>query len=235
MSSENRQLAEAAVPVVTIDGPVGSGKGTVSSRLASRLGWGFLDSGALYRLVALSALREHIDEEDTAGLASAAEAMDCRFEFDGSGTRIFLDGDDVTNEVRTEPVSRMASVVAAVPEVRAALVARQKAFRRPPGLVADGRDMGTVIFPDAAVKLFLTATAQARAERRYKQLKEKGESVNLPRLLQDLEARDARDASRQVAPLAPAKDAIVIDSTEMGIEAVVEKAYNIIKEKLSSD
>ncbi len=235
MSQPVPQATDEAVPVVTIDGPVGSGKGTVSSRLATRLGWGFLDSGALYRLVALSALRERIDENDTAGLASAAGAMDCRFDFDGHATRIFLGGDDVTNEVRTEPVSRMASVVAAVPEVRAALVARQKAFRRPPGLVADGRDMGTVIFPDATVKLFLTATARARAERRYKQLKEKGESVNLPRLLQDLEARDARDASRQVAPLAPAKDAIVIDSTEMGIEAVVEKAYNIIKEKLSSD
>ncbi len=220
------------VPVVTIDGPVGSGKGTISARLADRLGWHLLDSGALYRLVALSALNQGIDLEDSEALAVAAGDLDIRFVFEGAETRIFLGGEDVTTQIRREAVSQAASKVAAVPPVRAALAKRQKAFRRPPGLVADGRDMGTVIFPDAPVKLFLTASARARAERRYKQLKEKGESVNLPRLLQDLEARDERDSNRDVAPLVPAPGATLIDSTEMGIDEVVEEAYKIVKEKL---
>lgn len=226
---------DRSAPVVTIDGPVGSGKGTISTRLAERLGWHLLDSGALYRLVALRALRRDADPGDPEALAQAAATLDCEFVSKGTRTRVYLDGEEVTGELRSEPVSQMASRVAAVPAVRTALVARQKAFRRPPGLVADGRDMGTVIFPDAAVKLFLTASVQARAERRYKQLKEKGESVNLPRLLQDLEARDARDTSRSVAPLAPAEGAILIDSTTLGINEVVEKAYKIIIEKLSTD
>lgn len=227
--------ARDRAPVVTIDGPVGSGKGTISTRLAERLGWHLLDSGALYRLVALKALRTDTAPEATEALAKLARHLDCRFDSDGSTSSIYLDGGDVTAEVRTEAVSQMASKVAAVPAVRQALEARQKAFRQAPGLVADGRDMGTVIFPDAPVKLFLTASARARAERRYKQLKEKGESVNLPRLLQDLEARDARDMSREVAPLAPAEDATIIDSTELGINEVVDAAYKIIKDKLASN
>jgi cytidylate kinase len=234
VSGANQNAGDVAAPVVTIDGPVGSGKGTVSSRLAARLGWHLLDSGALYRLVALSALQCNVADDDRAGLADVAQTLDCSFEFDGAQTRIKLFGNDVTEAVRTEDVSRMASVVAAVPEVRASLVTRQKAFRRWPGLVADGRDMGTVIFPDAVAKLFLTATTRARAERRYKQLKEKGESVNLPRLLQDLEARDKRDASREISPLEPAGDATIIDSTNLGIDEVVDKAYNIIEKKLLS-
>jgi cytidylate kinase len=211
---------------------VGSGKGTISARLARRLGWHLLDSGALYRLVALRALNLGIDLGDHEALAEAARTLDSRFESEGDTSRILLGGEDVTTRIRSEAVSQAASRVAAVPEVRAALARRQKAFRRLPGLVADGRDMGTVIFPDAPVKLFLTASARARAERRYKQLKEKGESVNLRRLLQDLEARDERDSNRDVAPLVPAAGATTIDSTNLGIDEVVEEAYSIIKEKL---
>jgi cytidylate kinase len=221
-----------AVPVVTIDGPVGSGKGTISARLAERLRFHLLDSGALYRLVALAALKGGIDLDEPEALAEAAHRLDTRFSYEGSQTRIFLAGEDVTDEIRREAVSQAASRVAAVPAVREALAKRQKAFRRSPGLVADGRDMGTVIFPDAPVKLFLTASTRARAERRYKQLKEKGESVNLPRLLQDLEARDQRDSNRTVAPLVPAPGATIIDSTEMDIDEVVEEAFKVVKEKL---
>lgn len=225
-----------AAPVVTIDGPVGSGKGTISTRLAARLGWHFLDSGALYRLVALGALRAGLGEDaGDEALADIARGLDCDFSFDGVETRIWLSGEEVTRELRSEPVSRSASRVAAVPAVREALVARQRAFRRPPGLVGDGRDLGTVIFPDAAVKLFLTASTEARAERRYKQLKEKGESVKLSRLFRDLAARDERDSSREVAPLRPAEDAILIDSTELDIDEVVQKAYVVVHEKLSKD
>ena len=221
-----------AAPVVTIDGPVGSGKGTISTRLAEKLGWHFLDSGALYRLVALRALALAIDPDDHAALEQAARALDCQFAFDGKETQVWLEGADVTLALRREETSVMASRVAAVPAVRRALVQRQRDFRQPPGLVADGRDMGTVIFPDAELKLFLTASTQARAERRYKQLKEKGESVNLPRLFRDLEERDRRDSSREVAPLKPAEDAMIIDSTELEINEVVEEAYKAVKKKL---
>jgi cytidylate kinase len=223
---------DGTIPVVTIDGPVGSGKGTISARLADRLGWHLLDSGALYRLVALSALTAGIDLDDPVALAEAARTLDTRFVFEGAGTRVFLGGEDVTEAIRREVVSQAASKVATVPAVREALATRQKAFRRSPGLVADGRDMGTVVFPDAPVKLFLTASTRARAERRYKQLKEKGESVTLPRLLQDLEARDERDSNRDVAPLVPAPGATIIDSTEMDIDEVVEEALKIVTEKL---
>jgi len=218
-------------PVLTIDGPVGSGKGTVAARVAAQLGWHLLDSGALYRLVALRALRSNIATDDDTALAALAGSLAFRFEPGAGGPRVFLGGEEVTRRMRSEDVSRMASEVAAHETVREALKRHQRDFRRPPGLVADGRDMGTVIFPDAPLKVFLTASARARADRRYKQLKEKGESVNLPRLLQDLEARDARDSRRAVAPLRPAVDAVVVDSTELDADQVARHIVNLLKDK----
>ncbi len=223
------EAAASAVPVITIDGPVGSGKGTIAARLAGRLGWHLLDSGALYRLVALSAIDHEVDADDPEGLARLAKTLDAWFRFEHGALRIFLEGREVTRAVREESVSTLASKVAAVPAVREALAQRQRAFRTTPGLVADGRDMGTVIFPDAGLKIFLTASVQARAERRYKQLKEKGESVNLSRLFRDLEARDERDSQRDVAPLKPAPDAVTIDSTAMSIDEVVQKAVELVE------
>lgn|SRR5690606_9910798 len=214
-----------SVPTITIDGPTASGKGTVAERVARALGWSYLDSGALYRLCALQAQREGVDLDDEARLASIARALPVRFA-DG---RIELAGADVTDLVRDEAVGNAASRVAALPAVREALLALQRGYRRPPGLVADGRDMGTVVFPDADLKVFLTASAESRAERRYKQLIEKGFSARLSDLLRDLQLRDARDANRAVAPLRPAEDAVVIDSTHLDIDATVErvlKAYH---------
>ncbi|NNL95134.1 MAG: 3-phosphoshikimate 1-carboxyvinyltransferase [Xanthomonadales bacterium] len=221
---------DTAVPVVAIDGPVGSGKGTISTGLARRLGWHFLDSGALYRLVALAAMNEGVNASDEAAVARVAQELDFGFREANGESIPLLDGEDVSLRIRSEDVSAMASRVATVPAVRQAMVGRQRAFARAPGLVADGRDMGTVIFPDAPLKIFLTASAQARAERRYKQLKEKGESVNLSRLFRDIEARDARDTTRAVAPLKPADDAIVIDSTEYSINEVLDKIESLLHE-----
>lgn len=207
----------AAVPVVAIDGPSGSGKGTIGKLLARKLGWNYLDSGALYRLTALAALRRRVDFNDARALADVAANLDVRF----AGERVFLDGEDVADEIRTERTGDAASRVAAVPEVRAALLQRQRDFAVPPGLVADGRDMGTVVFPDAILKVVLTASAEARAMRRHKQLKEKGIDVSLPDLSWDIAQRDARDANRTVAPFKPAPDARVIDSTSLTPEEVV--------------
>ena len=215
-------------PVITVDGPGGSGKGTISMRLAGNLGWHFLDSGALYRLVAVAAMDRGIDATGETALGQLAQGLDVRFGVSGDGMVILLDGNYITGRLRAEEVGVFASRIAALPIVRAALVHRQRAFRRPPGLVADGRDMGTVIFPDAVLKIFLTASAQARAERRYKQLKEKGESVNLSRLFQDIEKRDERDSSRAISPLKPADDAHVIDSTELSIEEVLQKIHDLL-------
>lgn len=211
-------------PVVTIDGPSGSGKGTISRAVAERVGWHLLDSGALYRLVALAGKLKGLDPQDAEAHARVALSMDVVFSAapDG-GERVLLDGREVTAEIRSEEGGQGASRVAAWPPVRAALVERQRAFAEPPGLVADGRDMGTVIFPEAPLKVFLTASAAERAQRRYKQLKDKGSDVSLPALSREIAERDARDSTRAVAPLKPASDAAVIDSTALTIEQVVDR------------
>ncbi len=209
----------AAAPVIAIDGPTASGKGSVAHRVAAALGWHYLDSGALYRLVALMTLRDRLLGEDEAALASLAVRLPAVF----LGGRIRLDGEDVTDAIRAEDIGNEASRIAVMAPVRQALVERQRSFRQAPGLVAEGRDMGTVIFPDARLKVFLTASAEARAARRYKQLKDKGISANLADLLRDLRLRDRRDATRTVAPLVPAKDALTIDSTGSDVGQTLER------------
>ena len=218
-------LAEIAAPVIAIDGPSASGKGTVAERVAVALGYHYLDSGSLYRLTALAAMRAAVALDDEAGVAALAAGLPATFE----AGRILLSGDDVTDAIRSEEVSAGASKVAAMPAVRAALLARQRAYRRFPGLVADGRDMASVVFPAAAAKVFLTASAGARAERRYKQLIAKGMPANMHALLQDLQERDARDAQRSVAPLRQCDDADLVDTTEMNIEAAVAAVMTIVK------
>lgn len=214
-------MTAPTVPVVAIDGPSGSGKGTIGRLLANKLGWHYLDTGALYRLVALSALKRRIDFADAQALARAASTLDARFAPAAAGERVYLDGVEVAGELRTERTGDAASMVAVVPEVRTALLQRQRDFAVAPGLVADGRDIGTVVFPDALLKVVLTASAEARAMRRHKQLKEKGIDVSLPDLSWDIAQRDARDANRTVAPFRPAPDAQVIDSTSLTPEEVV--------------
>jgi len=208
----------ATVPVIAIDGPTASGKGTVAHAVARALGWGVLDSGALYRLTALAALDRGVPLEDEDGLCRVARELGAVFDAGG----IHLDGREVSGEIRREEVGNFASRLAALPGVRTALLARQRAFRRPPGLVADGRDMGTVVFPDAALKIFLVADVEARARRRCNQLIDKGISANLDDLLRDMRERDARDANRAVAPLVPAKDARVLDSSNLTVEQTVQ-------------
>ncbi|WP_417781305.1 (d)CMP kinase [Stutzerimonas xanthomarina] len=211
------------VPVITIDGPSGSGKGTVAALLAAKLGWNFLDSGALYRLLAFAARNHGVDLTNEEALKLLAAHLDVQFgaDINGHGMQIILEGEEVTQAIRNEQVGAGASQVAALPVVREALLQRQKAFREPPGLVADGRDMGTVVFPDAALKIFLTASAEERARRRFLQLKTKGDDVNLASLLDEIRARDERDTQREVAPLRPADDAVQLDSTELSIEQVL--------------
>jgi cytidylate kinase len=206
------------VPVITIDGPSASGKGTVAERVARALGFHFLDSGALYRLTALSAMKHGVALDEEERVAALAASLPATFR-DGA---VRLADEDVTDAIRAEAVGEGASKVAALPAVRAALLDRQRAYRQAPGLVADGRDMGTVVFPDALSKVFLTASAEARAERRYKQLIGKGNSANLPALVADMQARDARDTARAVAPLKPAADALLLDTTHMDIESAVQ-------------
>ena len=210
------------IPVITIDGPTASGKGTVASRVAAALGFALLDSGALYRLTALSALEDGIALDDEATLATLATGLDIRFE----GERILLSGREVSSAIRAEAVGVAASKIATLPAVRRALVELQHAFRQAPGLVADGRDMGTVIFPDAMLKVFLTASVEARANRRYKQLIEKGFPANMADLLQDLRERDARDTQRAVAPLKPAEGAHLLETSHMGIEQAVAQVLD---------
>jgi cytidylate kinase len=221
------------LPLITIDGPSGSGKGTIARRVASSLGFHLLDSGALYRLVALAATRQGLAPDDEPGHAGVARTLDVEFGVDEAGEeRVLLAGEVVTREIRTEAAGGEASRVAAMPSVRAALLDRQRAFARPPGLVADGRDMGTVVFPDAPLKLYLTASPEERARRRHKQLKEKGLTVTIARLSQEIRERDLRDSSRPVAPLRPAVDAIHLDSTGLTIEQVVEQVLALARSRL---
>ncbi|GIZ11953.1 (d)CMP kinase [Pseudomonas sp. NCCP-436] len=214
-------------PVITVDGPSGSGKGTICALLAEQLGWKLLDSGALYRLLAFAAGNHGIDLTNEESLKQLAAHLDVQF----TGERIILEGEEVTHAIRNEQVGAGASMVASLPAVRDALLQRQRAFREAPGLVADGRDMGTVVFPDAPLKVFLTASAEERARRRYLQLKAKGDDVNLASLLDEIRARDERDTQRAVAPLKPADDAILLDSTEMTIEQVLERILREVADR----
>ncbi len=221
------------VPVITIDGPSGSGKGTVAALLAGELGWNFLDSGALYRLLAFAARNHGVDLTNEEALKVLAEHLDVQFGAarDGHGMIIILEGEEVTESIRNEQVGAGASQVAALPVVRTALLQRQKAFREAPGLVADGRDMGTVVFPDAPLKIFLTASAEERARRRFLQLKARGDDVNLTSLLEEIRERDERDTQRAVAPLKPADDAVQLDSTTLSIEEVLQKILSEVAER----
>jgi len=216
--------------VLTIDGPSGSGKGTISRAVAEQLGWHFLDSGALYRAVGLAASWSDLDLTDGDAVARIAETTEVRFvDRPGDDPQVYVNEVEASAELRTETCGATASAIAAIPAVRAALVEKQRSFRRPPGLVADGRDMGTVIFADAPYKVFLTASAGERAERRYKQLKQKGMDVTLAALLREILARDARDAQRPVAPLKPAPDAVLIDTSGTPIETVVARVLALVR------
>ena len=221
------QFENNDVPVLTIDGPGGAGKGTVSRLAAETLGWHYLDSGALYRILAFAGLQQGLALTDESAMAALATGLDIRF---GTGTdeRVWLNQLEISDRIRTEEAGAAASAIAALPAVRAALLARQRAFRRSPGLVADGRDMGTVVFPDAPVKVFLTASAGERAQRRYKQLIAKGIDVKLCDLLTDIQSRDDRDSNRAVAPLRPASDAVIIDTSSMSINEVLQSVLGLV-------
>lgn len=227
-------MTERAIPVLAVDGPGGSGKGTVCRAIAAATGWHLLDSGAIYRALAVAAGRRGLDSDDVEALAEVARGLDVAFEPAADGDVVVrVDGADVTAELRSETVGDAASRIAAVPKARDALLARQRGFRQAPGLVADGRDMGTVVFPDATLKVFLTASAEERARRRHKQLKEQGVDVNLADLLDEIAVRDERDRTRVVAPLVPAEDAHQVDTTGLPVEAVVEKVLGLLREQLS--
>ena len=219
------------IPVVALDGPSGSGKGTVGQLLAQRLGWHFLDSGALYRSLGVAAEQAGVDLNDKTALARLALEMSLRFtpRETADTVDVQLNGQEIGDRLRTEASGRRASILAAIPEVRRALLQKQHSFRQPPGLVADGRDMGSTVFPDAILKVYLTATPDVRAERRYKQLKDKGFDVNLRGLFDEIRERDARDAVREVSPLKPAKDACILDTSQLDISGVVERVYGLLQ------
>lgn len=222
----------ASIPVITIDGPSGAGKGTLSKALAEKLSWHLLDSGAIYRVLALAALHHQVDITEEETLVPLAAHLDVKFVIEQQRSKVILEGEEVTAAIRTQEVSNTASKVAAFPRVREALLRRQRNFRELPGLIADGRDMGTVVFPDAQVKIFLDASAHERAERRRQQLQQAGVDVNFERLLAETVERDDRDRNRAVAPLVPANDALVIDSTGIDIEKVTAMALEFIQKKL---
>lgn len=215
-------------PVLTVDGPGGAGKGTISRLIAARLGWHLLDSGALYRLTALAASRHGVALNDEAGLARVAAELDVTFQAHADASQVLLEGEDASAAIRTEQVGDAASRVAALSAVREALLQRQRDFRQAPGLVADGRDMGTVVFQDAPLKIFLTASAEERARRRHLQLREAGVDASLSSLLKDIQARDARDMQRSVAPLVPAADAVELDTTRLTIPEVVDRLTELL-------
>ncbi len=214
-------------PVLAIDGPSGAGKGTVSRLVAKKLGWHYLDSGSIYRALAIAVLQKAIDVADEAGIVEIARTMELAFAC-ADGLAVTLDGNDITHQLSLETTGNTASMIAVLPAVRAALLEKQHSFRRMPGLVADGRDMGTVVFPDAPHKIFLTASAEKRAERRYKQLIEKGVDANLSRLLLDIQERDRRDSERAAAPLLMAADAVFLDTSEMPVESVIAEVLRLI-------
>jgi cytidylate kinase len=225
---------QESIPVITIDGPSGAGKGTVARIVANQLGWHLLDSGAIYRVLAVATQHHHVSVDDEEPLIPMAAHLDVQFEISSKGEgKVILEGEDVTNTIRTEEIGELASKVAAFPRVREALLRRQRAFSVTPGLVADGRDMGTVVFAQAAVKVFLTASAEERAQRRFNQLKEKGFDVKIGRLLDDIRQRDERDQNRKVAPLVPAEGALTIDSTKLSISEVVNEILLFANGKLT--
>lgn len=221
-------------PIITVDGPSGTGKGTICSYLTDWLQWDFLDSGALYRVLALAAQKRDISNDNEDALAELAENLNVEFKVAGSGSlvNVVLDGENVTDEIRTEEAGNAASLVAPIVAVRKALLSRQKAFHKAPGLVADGRDMGTVVFPQATLKIYLTASAEERAKRRLKQLIEKGISANLRDLSASIDERDERDSTRAVSPLKPAEDAVIVDTSTLDIDAVVEKISELVVNKI---
>lgn len=220
------------IPVITIDGPSGAGKGTIAHAVACDMGFHILDSGSLYRLTALASIQDQIDASDDSAVAEVARNLDVLFKPHDCGLDIILRGQDVTETIRAEEIGMRASIVAAIPAVRDALLQRQRDFLASPGLVADGRDMGTTVFPDAPLKVFMTASAEERAERRYKQLKEKGINANIAALVEDLKQRDEQDANRAVSPLKPAEDAILLDTTSMSIQEVIQKVKDLAAQRL---
>jgi len=223
------------IPVIAVDGPSGTGKGTICSHLANWLGWHLLDSGALYRIVAVAAEKHQLEpDSNESAIADIAGSLDVVFQQSqpGKDITVIFEGDDISQKIRTEACGNSASQIAILPQVRSALLERQRQFQQSPGLVADGRDMGTVVFTNAPLKIYLIASAEERAQRRYKQLKQKGFDVNLPRLAADIAERDTRDSQRTISPLKPADDAIVVDTTKMEITEVIKKIENLVQETL---